>query len=105
MKVEPRDDAEVEERRQRLLVACDGFRAHDDHLKQFFNKPPPVNNFMQSTFGLKYCLCQTYFQDDVQQLLIIWYLGNIDFAAAFASHHPLLFPWGIDINRWDRSGD
>lgn len=50
MKVEPRDDAEVEEKRQRLLIACDGFRAHDEHLKQFFNKPPPVNNFMQSTF-------------------------------------------------------
>ncbi|CAM9825244.1 unnamed protein product [Ascophyllum nodosum] len=48
VKVEPRDDAEVEERRQRLLIACDGFRAHDEHLKQFFNKPPPVNNFMQS---------------------------------------------------------
>lgn len=51
MKVEPRDDAEVEERRQRLLIACDGFRAHDEHLKQFFNKPPLVNNFMQSAFG------------------------------------------------------
>ncbi|CAM9849611.1 unnamed protein product [Pylaiella littoralis] len=37
VRVEPRDDAEVEERRQKLLRACDGFREHDDHLKMFFN--------------------------------------------------------------------
>lgn len=29
----------MEERRQRLLIACGGFRAHDEHLKLFFNEP------------------------------------------------------------------
>lgn len=37
VRVEPRDDAEVEGRRQKLLKACNGFRDHDDHLKGFFN--------------------------------------------------------------------
>lgn len=41
MKVESRDDAQVEEKRQRLLVACGGFRAHDEHLNSFFNDPIP----------------------------------------------------------------
>eukprot|EP00904_Undaria_pinnatifida_P007506 jgi/Undpi1/3886/HiC_scaffold_16.g07254.m1 len=41
VKVESRDDAQVEEKRQRLLLACGGFRAHDDHLKSFFNDPTP----------------------------------------------------------------
>lgn len=40
VRVEPRDDAEVEGRRQKLLKACNGFRDHDDHLKLFFNTDP-----------------------------------------------------------------
>eukprot|EP00752_Nemacystus_decipiens_P009113 g8137.t1 len=40
VRVEPRDDAEVEGRRQKLLKACNGFRDHDDHLKLFFNAEP-----------------------------------------------------------------
>ena len=31
----------MEEKRQRLLLACGGFRAHDEHLKSFFNDPIP----------------------------------------------------------------
>lgn len=40
VRVEPRDDAEVERRRQKLLQACNGFRDYDDHLKTFFNTEP-----------------------------------------------------------------
>eukprot|EP00903_Cladosiphon_okamuranus_P021362 g19632.t1 len=40
VRVEPRDDVEVEGRRQKLLKACNGFRDYDDHLKTFFNTEP-----------------------------------------------------------------
>lgn len=40
MRVEPRDDVEVEGRRQKLLKACNGFRDHDEHLKKFFIDDP-----------------------------------------------------------------
>ncbi|CAM9483241.1 unnamed protein product [Ectocarpus sp. 12 AP-2014] len=40
VRVEPRNDVEVEARRQKLLQACNGFREHDDHLKKFLNPSP-----------------------------------------------------------------
>lgn len=39
--VEPRGDAEVEAQREKLLKACNGFSAFDEHLKGFFNGPVP----------------------------------------------------------------
>ncbi|CAM9090654.1 unnamed protein product [Scytosiphon promiscuus] len=40
VRVEPRNDDEVEARRQRLLEACNGFKDHDEHLKKYLNPAP-----------------------------------------------------------------
>lgn len=52
MRVEPRNDEEVEARRQRLLEACNGFKDHDEHLKNYLN--PPSNAELQSELCVPY---------------------------------------------------
>lgn len=54
VKIEPRDDAEVAERRTKLLQACNGFKDHEEHLKKFFN-PPKIASMSASTLSMQFC--------------------------------------------------